>query len=229
MNKLSNFNETKQEYARLPNGTDLTISGKGSLQLLTECNGKQIILILKDVRYIPNFKVKLISEIALAEDGHKLVREGNSVKIFKNNEIIGQGTQIGGLGSMYCLNKYKKPEISINALKLISLQSAHESLGHASPERLIDMSNSGKYGFKLSDKSFSTCDACSATKLTAPAQPTECTRIATKPGEIVNADVIGPINDVNPDVKFIPIIIDRATNYAAVECMKTKDVRQHGT
>ena len=107
----------------------------------------------------------------------------------------------------------------LNSAKCMTLQTAHESFGHAAPERILRMAKSGKYNFILTHHKFQNCDACSASKLAAPSQPTEASRVVKRPGEVVNAEVIGPINDITPAAKYVSILIDRATNYASVESM----------
>jgi hypothetical protein len=98
-------------------------------------------------------------------------------------------------------------------------------MGHISQARIMDMSKSGKYGFELFDLKFTNCDHCSAANLTTPEQPQTCSRIATTPGEIINADIIGPLHELDPSDKYVSVMIDRASGFASVECMAKRDDR----
>ena len=227
IHEIKNPTLITNESVLLPNGTVISVEAIGSviIQLAPDDKSNDPQLTLEEVRYIPTLDVKLLSEVALAEEGFEIVRKGNHVKILhKDGNVVATGTQLGEKGSMYTLDTAKSNH-QINTVNGMSLQNAHESFGHISPERIIKMAKSGHYQFTLTDTKFMNCDACSATKLTTPPQPHEASRTETRPGEVVNADVIGPINEINPEAKYVSVLIDRATSYASAECMKTKDTK----
>ena len=153
----------------------------------------------------------------MAEDGYVVTRTGKYVDVLMNGNLVARGSQKSGKGSMYTLDINRDDLSELNSIKTMTLQNAHESLGHIAPSKIIEMEKTKKYNIILSNKSFQDCDSCSAVKLVSPDQPKEPSRTTTVPGEFVNADVIGPINDVNPDAKYISTLIDRATSYASTE------------
>ena len=116
------------------------------------------------------------------------------------------------IGSLHILDhSLETPHQNLNSetstsILTMTLQQLHESLRHSAP-------SSGKYNIKLSEQRFSTCDHCYAAKLLTPPQGQEASRITTSPGEIVKADLIGPINNIAPDAKYVSVLMDRAANY----------------
>ena len=182
-----------QSFIKLPDGFKLPIIGKGSITFNVLVNNKPSSLTINDVRYIPALKQRILSEVALAESGFRVIREGNIVKVeikSNNDEIVAQGTKSNQLGAMYTLDIFKPGSNSLNSM---TLNNAHESLGHIDPKRIIEMAKSMKYNITLSDSTFTNGDSCSSSKLSAPSQPKESSRIAANPGEIINANIIGPI------------------------------------
>lgn len=232
-----NFKNIKNEFIQLPDNSLLPVRGKGDVELQVQVDHAVVPFTLTNVRHVPEVNAKLLSEIALAENGFHMTRFGKDFEVRYKGEIVAKGSQKKGPGTMFTLDQplhksnteektnYNDDNNQVNNISTFTLQNAHEYFGHISPDRIIQMSESGNYNFKITDKSFKTCDNCSAANLLAPNQDKTSDRIAEFPGQMVNADLIGPIHELNPTAKYVSVLIDRSTNYASVECLGTKDVK----
>ena len=246
----SHFTPNKHDYFNykpctgnpitIPNGDSLFIAGVGDVKLHVLVGGKSKVLILKDVKHVPGLRYRLFSEIAIHDDGFYIGRDSGRAVIVRSNpltsifEICATGTQRHGPGSLFTLDttlpdpviaplEFANTIISNSPTPTWTLKDAHHILGHVSPNKIIEMSRSGRASFQLSDLQWETCPDCMTTSMTAPIQPKEASRIATTIGEFVNADVIGPLDsDLGEDARYVSCLIDRMSSYASVETMATK-------
>ena len=67
-------------------------------------NGKSTLFVQNDVRCIPELKMRIVSEVALAEEGYEVTRVGKHVFVIKEGLDAARGTQLPGKGSMFTLD-----------------------------------------------------------------------------------------------------------------------------
>ena len=105
---FKNYQNSSGGSVILGNNSTAQVLGIGDVELKMT-SGK--VLLLKDVRYVPEVRRNLISGSSLVQLGYKIVLESNRVIISKNNVFIGKGYVCDGLfklNNVSSLNKISK-------------------------------------------------------------------------------------------------------------------------
>lgn len=118
----------------LSNGTHITISMSGDIQLCSS-------LVLKDVLFVPQFNCNLLSISALIKNTYLIVSFFENHFIIQDpttKKMIGKGERLQDLYILQMNTKIKNTitPVSVNS---ISVQIWHNRLGHLSFQRLTDM------------------------------------------------------------------------------------------
>ncbi|KAJ4812770.1 polyprotein [Rhynchospora pubera] len=175
---------------RFGNDTKVEIKGKGSVVLATK-NGDH--KILHDVYYIPKMKSNILSIGQLLENGHKVKMEDHFLWLRdREDRLVAKVSMTKN--RMFMLN-VKTAEV--NCLQACVKNPSwiwHMRFGHLNFEGLKMLGE--KYmvnGIPAINHPDQLCEACLLGKHARKSFPKVSTSRATKPLELVHADVCGPI------------------------------------
>ncbi|KAI3788114.1 hypothetical protein L2E82_00783 [Cichorium intybus] len=200
-----------------PNGTKAMISKIGDLKILPS-------LILKDVLFVPEFKVHLLSVHKLARDSRIGVYfdENNcylcNTQDLHTNPIVTTGKVSGGL---YFLDNKK---VSCNnssslAVCYVSKMTWHQRLGHPSDQVLGVL----KHKLNLGNDRLSLCEVCHKAKQTREPFPLSSHKSSAL-GDLVHLDVWGPYRVSTRDgFKYFLTVVDDYTRAVWVYLLKSKE------
>ncbi|KAI3521421.1 hypothetical protein L1887_10887 [Cichorium endivia] len=200
-----------------PNGTKALISKTGDLKILPS-------LVLKDVLFVPEFKVHLLSVHKLARDSRLGVYfdENNcylcNTQDLHTNPIVTTGKVSGGL---YFLENKK---VSCNnssslAVCYVSKMTWHQRLGHPSDQVLGVLKNK----LSLGNDRLSLCEVCHKAKQTREPFPLSSHKSSSL-GDLVHLDVWGPYRVSTRDgFKYFLTVVDDYTRAVWVYLLRTKD------
>ena len=138
---------------RMGNSGASKIVGIGDIFLETSIGNK---LVLKDVRYVPNIRLNLISIGRLDDEGFTNFFGESKWKLTKGSLIVASGNKLNTLYVMEA--KLHKGEI--NAIqKYASINLWHRRLGHISEKRLQTLARK-QFLPNLQSMPLKTCDHC---------------------------------------------------------------------
>ncbi|KAI3781572.1 hypothetical protein L2E82_11589 [Cichorium intybus] len=200
-----------------PNGSKAMISKIGDLKLLPT-------VVLKDVLFVPEFKVHLLSVHKLARDSRIGVyfNEHNcylfNTQDLQVNPIVTTGNVMKGL---YFLNNNKVSchNSSSESVCYISKLTWHQRLGHPSDQVLKVLRNK----LSLGNEVLSPCEVCHKAKQTREPFPLSNHKSSSL-GELVHIDVWGPYRVSTRDgFRFFLTVVDDYTRAVWVYLLKTKE------
>lgn len=182
----------------------LKIKGTGTVRLKNKYGN----ILLKNVLYIPDLVVNLLSVRCLILEDYVIQFNKNSFEIVKDNEIKMTGTYTGNLPSLEFENIEHSSHLS-------SAEFLHKSLGHVSYHRLRK-----KLGVAL--KIVKNCESCAVSKITK-ASFKSVHKPASRPFEEVHLDLMGPIWPPSyQGHRFILTVVDSCTRFCAAIPVKLK-------
>lgn len=206
---------------RFGDGSKVMIHGKGSL--LFECkNGDQ--LLIPDVYYIPALTSNILSLGQLTEEGYDIRMRGDLLKM---EDATGRSVL--------------KIQRSVNRLYKIMLKNAkpvclainmndeawiwHARMGHVNFGVLETMAQRKMVeGLPCISHPTQVCEGCLFAKQTRKSFPSETSWRASKPLEMIHADLCGPISpETIGGNKYFLLIVDDFTRFMWIFLMKTKD------
>ena len=200
-----------QSSVNLPNGSLIKISGIGNIRL-----NKHILL--RNVLFIPEFRLHLISISSLTTDqGSRVIFDPSSCEIQDRTKavMIGQGRRIGNL---YVLDVEDNSTL-VNAV--VDIGTWHNRLGHASLSRL-DLISEDLGTTRQKNKGNTYCHICHLAKqkkLSFPSSNNMCNSIF----ELLHIDVWGPFSVETVDgYKYFLTIVDDYSRATWIYLMRTK-------
>lgn len=205
---------------RLANGEVVKVAGQGTVELRANVGDKTHTLVLRDVLFVPDLAVALISV-------SRLMRLGYTAKFGKEEcEVIAENGKIVALAQVQRGGIYQlQGPIENTAMVAASTKNAlwHHRLGHlphASIKMLVDKSMvTGMVDVK--DVGF--CEACVQGKLHASPVPAGQGTRAKRPLELIHSDVMGPMATISREgYRYVVTFIDDFTRFAWMYPLKEK-------
>jgi len=208
---FSSLDTSVLSAVNLPTGPTVKISGVGTLKLNDD-------ILLKNVLFIPEFRLNLISISSLTDDiGSRVIFDKNSCEIqdLIKGRMLGQGRRVANL---YLLDVGDQ-SISVNAVVDISMW--HRRLGHASLQRLDAISDSlGTTRHKNKGSDFChVCHLAKQRKLSFRTSNKVCKEIF----DLLHIDVWGPFSvETVEGYKYFLTIVDDHSRATWMYLLKTK-------
>lgn len=146
-------------------------------------------VILKDVQYLPDICVNLLSVSKMAKNGNTIIFDASGCKIYnKNNDIIASGNLINGMYKVKTQSIKRVDSECTYAVRSNENNSLiwHKRLAHANMNTVNSM-------FNFKEKTDLKCVVCIKAKMSRKPFNNIGTR-ATKILEIVHSDVCGPFS-----------------------------------
>lgn len=205
------------------NGHPLHVRATGTVNI-----GKTMV---NGVRLVPELDQQLFSIVAAVEDGCQVHIDKEKCTVFKNGEPIITASKEPHKGGLFIIDQECNGTSTnknhtfclLGQTAKENLQTAHRRLGHISAEHILELvSKNLVEGISISDKSMPTCQTCPLGKTCKSKQTKLARRQARHVGDIISADVIGPIKPTSNGARYISMMIDHYSSYASVMLIKTK-------
>ncbi|KAL0278101.1 UNVERIFIED_CONTAM: hypothetical protein PYX00_000010 [Menopon gallinae] len=174
-------------------GTSMKAFGTGNIRLQSYHSGKWHTSYLANVRYVPEASANLYSAKAAALNGFETVlnNKGVVVRRKKYNAVVATGKIRNNLFAMnFKIPKYEEFSSARLATTSDTLQTYHERLGHQNKKHVKEILS--RMNIPVKDEKESVCDGCAIGKMHRLPFRSRPNR-ATKTGEIIHADLNGPI------------------------------------
>ena len=201
-----------------PDGGNTKALGIGEVEVSAkDVKGRTKPLILKKALYVPGYRTNLISVSSIIDNGHKVVHEKkNSYLCLKSREKF----PITRNGKRFFQPTTPKEKHHFANLSGGSNETElwHKRMGHSNYR---DLKNSLPMDLKLHDE---RCETCCLAKTTKTPVPKQNENKASKAGERVFTDVVGPITPSSVDgFRYFVTLIDEYSSYACVKFVRHKN------
>uniref|UniRef100_A0A6V7IJ77 Retrovirus-related Pol polyprotein from transposon TNT 1-94 n=1 Tax=Bracon brevicornis TaxID=1563983 RepID=A0A6V7IJ77_9HYME len=222
------INEGPVGQLDLANNASTKIKAKGTVKVTFEINGKQTNIFLKDVLYVPDLRLNLLSIGKICDNGYKVVFEKNGVSmIHKELNTIIDGERRNGL---YFLKNHQEKcnstrENREKSRKMTELEEWHRKMGHLNVRDLKEGLKKGiikgiKLNFQQEDFH---CDVCTLGKLTRSPFPIR-TEKASNVLETIHSDVWGPARvESMKKARYFVTFIDEKSGWCEIRFLKRKN------
>ena len=208
-----------------------TIETSNGQLLTSQAIGKSIQNpIIDGVQLVPGLRYNLLSTVAATDEGFKVLMEGDTCIFEKNRQVLLKATknpELGGLFTIKSIKPHSKCLLtksdSVPQIKA-TLQEWHTRLAHLHPSGILALQRDQLVsGLKITQKEWNTCIECAASKIPRCNQSQESSRIPEAIGEIVSADIIGPIGPpFRGGGRYISCITDHYSGYTDVRVLSHK-------
>lgn len=175
----------------------------GDLKQSVHAAGEKREIDIKDVQYVPDMCVNLLSVSQMAKKNNEIVFNKHGCTIYNaNREVIATGSLVD---NMYKLDTYEKIDFACAAKNETVLW--HRRLGHIGFSNMSFLKN--VQGVKLNSIENINCETCLEGKQSRSPFKSEGTR-AKKLLEIIHSDVCGPmsVNSLGGKRYFVTFIDD---------------------
>ena len=139
---ISNFIKytlIQPDYVEVGDKSKVLAVGKGTIPLSIIVNGKYTKCLLSNVLHVPDLAYNLLSVSTMDAKGIKTIFSKGQCSMIKNNRVLAQGYQLGGL---YAL-RIAPSDDSMKVAAVASLQLWHARLGHVNCDGIKQMVNKG--------------------------------------------------------------------------------------
>jgi hypothetical protein len=153
-------------------------------------NGRSSKVLLKDVLYVKDMGVTLVSISCITAAGHKAIFDGPFLKIFNSMKKL-----LGEIPVSKGLFRGKHIESTHTAMETVTVNDLHCWMGHIAPDAMKLLVKKGIVeGIHLDEtQSVCTCDSCEFAKTSRKAIKRERVAERTKSfGDEVHSDLWGP-------------------------------------
>jgi hypothetical protein len=197
--------------------------GRGDIPIKTKINGQLISGTIKDVLFLPDIGINLISIPVITELGYKVTFSGSDVEIVHGESLFMVGRRVGQ--SLYQLDLLTQEKV--NAKAAISSGASfdvwHERLAHVNHDTIRKMITSNSVvGLNIiGELSAAPCDPCIIEKMHRMPFPKGRER-AEEVGGIIHSDVVEMNVPSSMGKRFYCIFKDGFSRFKAAYTMKHK-------
>lgn len=203
----------------------------GEVKLYSQVNGKSIPITLKNVLYIPEARVNLLSVRKMEMAGLKVMFADGKVSIERESGAVAVGNRRGKLYELDLYRESVPEESSHYSCGRIpkGLEIWHRRYGHLSGKNLkLLMRNEMVIGMKAKiDGKFAdeiVCEPCIVGKQSRKPFSVGEERRSTRVLELIHSDVCGPVTPVGVDgEKYFVTFIDDWSRFTVVCLISSKD------
>ena len=215
-----NLRVVNEKSVRDPKGNLTAIEGIGVVPITVELNnGKMADLILRNVFYVPNYKVNLLSVTKAVNFGHKFMFNDSRARMVLNDGCEINLTMNFGLFFLKVTYQNVVNQSTCNKTKQSikgDINLWHKRLGHLNKTDV-------KRTVGCEGDTQDTCETCAMGKQASKPVPKKTENKAKKALELVYSDVLGPFEVASLNgSKYAVTFIDEYTKYAVVKYMKNK-------
>lgn len=209
---------------RTANGESARATGSGTIDIETLVNGKWIPKTLTNVLYVPQIAKNLFSVLATHDKNEKskFVSMPETCSLLVNGKLALKGARQVGCGLYKVALRMLIPEKTTEVNMMSNddlLQLYHERMGHQNKRHIKELVER-EYGIKV-EVDHDTCEGCMYGK--AHRLKFGSRERATTPGQLMHADVCGPIETKSAQgYRYFVLFKDDFSRYRYVYFMKEK-------
>ncbi|KAJ9560132.1 hypothetical protein OSB04_005292 [Centaurea solstitialis] len=218
---FAELDETITGQVRFGDGSKVQIKGKGTI--LLECrNGEQ--QVIQDVYFIPALHSNILSLGQMTEDGYKIEMLHEYLYVHDDNRRLVMKVK---------RSRNRLYKIVLHVTQPVCLATSvddkawlwHARLGHINFRVIESMVQKGLVqGVPCIKHPAQVCEGCLVAKQTRKPIPKEAQWRASRPLELVHADICGPISPQTiGGNRYFLLIVDDYCRYMWVYPIKTKD------
>ncbi|KAK1423646.1 hypothetical protein QVD17_18952 [Tagetes erecta] len=218
---FAELDESVTGQVRFGDGSKVQIHGKGTI--LFECkNGDQ--LSISDVYFIPALTSNILSLGQLTEDDYDIRMRHDFLRMFDERGRLVMKVQRSANRLYKIALKVARP-ICLATNMEEDAWAWHARMGHANFQVLETMVKKEMViGMPCISHPTQVCEGCLVAKQTRQSFPDEAQWRASKPLELVHADLCGPITpETMAGNRYFLLIVDDYSRYMWVFIIKTKD------
>ena len=217
---FTNLRTVDEKSVRDPKGNFTAVEGIGDVPITVELkDGKTTELILRNVLYVPNYKVNLLSVNKAVNFDHRFIfddgrarmvlSDGREIHLTKNSGLFFlKVTYLNTVNPSTCNETRQCVKGDIDLW--------HKRLGHLNK---VDVKRTVGCGGDTED----TCKTCAMGKQASQPVPKRVVDKAKKALELVYSDILGPFEVASLNgSKYAVTFIDEYTKYAVVKYMRNK-------
>lgn len=224
--------EKPMQIAVAKEGECITAKHRGEVKLTSIINGESIPITLKDVLYIPEARVNLLSVRKMEIAGLKIVFANGKVFAEKSSKLIAVGSRRGKLYEMNFRRESENEEkSSLYFCGRIpkSFELWHRRYGHLSAKNLSVLARNNMvsgldFGNVNNTDVEAVCESCIAGKQTREPFSSREERRSKEVLDLVHSDVCGPVTPVGVNgERYFVSFIDDCSRFTVVFLMRSKD------
>lgn len=203
------------------NGEYMRAIGRGDIDALFYDGNDWHKTTMHDVLHTPKLALNLFSSTRAYDRGHRSECDKEKFKLFDGDKLVAVGVRRGNMYQMLMKVIEPNEKSMVNfATQNSSLRIWHERLGHQNLAHVRKILKSNNIDFK--DENFD-CDGCAFGKQHRLSFDLRLEK-ATKCGEIVHADVCGPIDvDSFAGSRYFVLFKDDYSHFRLIFFMKSKE------
>ncbi|KAJ0602036.1 putative RNA-directed DNA polymerase [Helianthus annuus] len=219
---FAELNETVTGLVRFGDGSKVEIKGKGTI--LFDCkNGDQFIV--SNVYYIPSLKSNVISLGQMTENGYEVVMKDEFLRMIDEKGRLVMKVKRS-------VNRLYKIALKVGRHTCLAMKLSEEAwlwharMGHANFSLIEEMGKKNMAeGLPIIKHPEKICEGCLLAKQTRQPFPQEASWRASKPLELVHADICGPISPPTKggNSRYFILFVDDHSRFMWVSLLKTKD------
>lgn len=208
---FTSFNPRHTGYVTIANGKSIPIKGKGSVKLFIETADEPFAILIKDVAYVPDLRVNLISVSELNKSHDSVLFEKGTCFLKVDNSFMKIGR--------FTNTNYELLEAKAGEQALLCAHEMHLKMAH---RNLRDIRRQKNHGLPLTRCNCSDeCDACIKGKFTK--LPFSHSEKPENPLDVIVSDLCGPFKtqSINGS-KYFMTFVDVRTDFTTVYFLKHK-------
>lgn len=187
---FDSLHDSSTKEVCVANGKKLVVSGKGDVHFTCKFNGELLNITLKDVLFIPDLTVNLISVSCLTEKLFKLSFTDKTCNFIKSGKVVLSARKIG---RVYILLTVGRANLTTSATSK-DMMLWHQRLGHLNFDSLASLRKvANGIDFQVTTQK-EVCEVCLKGKQSrAPFVTNPNKRVAKARLDLIHTDVVGPM------------------------------------
>ena len=213
--KTTSYKEDKRKIF-LGDGRYIESVGSGTVEMQAGSH----LVVLKDCLHVPSLAGNLLSVAHLVASGVRCAFDARGCVVERAGHIV---AVVPARSSMYAWDVL--PALAMSALVVsgaaIDEELAHRRLGHVGVGR-VRRTAAQVDGLELTSEEMLACDACVEGKMTRRTFKMASAPRSSRPGDVVSADLFGPLPVTASGHRFGLVIIDDASSLIKLYLLKRK-------
>lgn len=207
----------QQRRVRIGGGSELLAEGVGNIAVMAFDGTEWKRRVLVNVLYVPEMKYKLFSMSQATDKGCVIVAKKTKVEIMRDQEVMALAVR---RGKLYYMQFEEVMSTATVAAADLTIQDWHLRLAHQNTGQVKKMLN--KCDIPVIDEQYQ-CQSCIKGKMHREPFPERVTR-SSAVGEVVHADVAGPISERSlAGSRYMLILKDEYSHYRHAFFIASKD------
>lgn len=226
------FKESHGDLVQVANKEFIPVLGVGTVALPLMHNGRHVLI--KDVLFVPDLGVSLLAEKSLTDMGWSLTKRSDELTLQDGTGkvlITLKASAVSPKGLFLLKQDLAVANVSVPKSFVMPIEDAHRCLGHANEKYVRFICAQMDPPILLSPVPMKQCETCIRAKLTTAPQAKAADHPAKDIGDILHADLIGPMRHSSMrGFKYASIITDGFSRMCHIRLLKTRmgeEVAEH--